>query len=263
MLGIVPEPPATSHDAAHFGAQKTNTRLTQSLPTVSPRATPAQEGAKVQKHCDFYFDDGNVIIRVEDTQYKLHRSLLERHSPVFRELFTVPQPHDSSEGVSEDNPIVLFGIQATNFTRLLRLLYPPVLADCPIATVDEWMSIFEQADRWQIDYLRECALAQLRSSYIRPVHKLLFWTRYNLPLNELIPTYMEIISRPKPLSLEEAEELGLPMSVKIAQARDLVHKEGACQFCKGGFSVKGDKALGSIIERVFGLPLPDPSSTPA
>ena len=113
-----------------------------------------------------------------------------------------------------------------------------------------------------MDCLRELALTRLRSSYIPPVQKLLFWTRYNLSPNELIPTYMELISRRQPLSLQDAEEVGLPTFVKIAQARDLVHEEGACQFCKGGFSVKGDKALGSIIQRVFGLPQPDPS-TPA
>ena len=137
-----------------------------------------------------------------------------------------------------------------------------MLGACPINSVDEWMSIFEQADRWQMDHLRELALVRLRSLYIPPVQKLLFWTRYNLPPNELVPVYMEIISRRQPLSVQEAEDVGIPTFVKIAQARDLVHEEGACQFCKGGFSVKGDKALGSIIQRVFGLPLPDPS-TPA
>ncbi|RPD67210.1 hypothetical protein L227DRAFT_619446 [Lentinus tigrinus ALCF2SS1-6] len=238
-------------------------RPMRSLPNRSPRATPAWEGpCRAQRHRDYYFDDGNIVIRVQDTLYKLHRSLLERHSPVFRELFTVPQPEGSTEGLAEDNPIILSGIEAIDFTRLLWLLYPPVLATCPITTVDEWMSIFEQADRWQVDYLREFALARLRSSYIPPIRKILFWTRYNLPPNELIPTYMEIISRKQPLTLQEAEEAGLPMFVKIGQARELVHEEGACQFCKGGFSVKGDKALGAIVQRVFGLPLPDPS-TPA
>ena len=65
------------------------------------------------------------LFQVEETLYKLHRSLLERHSPVFQELFTVPQPEGSTEGLADDNPIVLPGIQAVNFTRLLWLLYPP------------------------------------------------------------------------------------------------------------------------------------------
>lgn len=63
--------------------------------------------------------------QVEDVQYRLHRSLLGKHSPVFRELFTIPQPEGSTEGCSEENPIVLSGIQAANFTRFLSLLYPP------------------------------------------------------------------------------------------------------------------------------------------
>ena len=62
---------------------------------------------------------------MEDTLYNLHRSLLERHSPIFREMFLVPQPDGSTEGLSEDHPIMLSGICAINFTRLLWLLYPP------------------------------------------------------------------------------------------------------------------------------------------
>lgn len=66
--------------------------------------------------------------QVEDVQYKLHRSLLGKHSPVFEALFTIPQPAGSSEGCSEENPIILSGIQAANFTRFLSLLYPQYVA---------------------------------------------------------------------------------------------------------------------------------------
>ena len=63
--------------------------------------------------------------KVEDVQFKIHRSLLERHSTVFRELFTVPQPKGSNEGVSVESPIFLAGVRALDFTLLLSLMYPP------------------------------------------------------------------------------------------------------------------------------------------
>lgn len=110
--------------------------------SCTAHASVAHRG-KVQKDRDYFFADGNVLLQVshrirdvglnantnqsqvEDVQYRLHRSLLGKHSPVFRELFTIPQPEGSTEGCSEENPIVLSGIQAANFTRFLSLLYPP------------------------------------------------------------------------------------------------------------------------------------------
>ncbi|KAI0750730.1 hypothetical protein C8Q80DRAFT_1153659 [Daedaleopsis nitida] len=235
----------------------TRERIIRPLPTKQFRGMPEQTKVTdpVQRNCEYYFEDGNVILRVEDIWYKLHRSQLERHSPIFRELFTIPQPEHSNEGLSDDNPIVLSGIQAINFTRLLWLIYPPILGTCKITTVDEWMSIFEQADRWQMDGLRTHALSQLRGLYIEPIRKIIFWLRYNLPINELIPAYADILTRPQSLSVGEAHEIGLEMFVKIAQARDMLHADGLCRYSHKGFSVGKDQILANVIKRVFGLPV--------
>ncbi|EIW62001.1 uncharacterized protein TRAVEDRAFT_144265 [Trametes versicolor FP-101664 SS1] len=216
---------------------------------------------KVQKHRDYFFADGNVLLQVEDVQYKLHRSLLGKHSPVFEALFTIPQPAGSSEGCSEENPIILSGIQAANFTRFLSLLYPHSLGLCDIATVDEWTSVMDQADRWQVDSLREHAIAQLRGLYIEPVRKIIIWQRYNLPADELVPSYMDVISRPQSLSELEAHDLGLPQFVAIAQARDAVHLRGACRCCAGskphsGTSAGRDRILEDIVRTVIGITRP-------
>ena len=111
-----------------------------------------------------------------------------------------------------------------------------------------------------MDSLREHALKQLRTQYIEPIRKILFWTRYNLPVNELIPCYMDVISRPQSLSLGEARDVGLETFVKIAQARDMAHNEGVLG--RRGYSVKTDRVLCDIIRRVFDLPLPGSVATP-
>ncbi|KAI0771579.1 hypothetical protein BD413DRAFT_549708 [Trametes elegans] len=229
-------------------------------PGASEKGASSEKGG-VQRHRDFFFEDGNVVLQVEDVQYKLHRSLLEKHSPVFRELFTIPQPEGSTEGRSGDNPIVLSGIEAMNFTRFLWLLYPPTLGFCKVTTVDEWISVVDQADRWQMDALRDHALSQLRQMYLGPIRKILIWTRYDLPAHELVPVFMDVISRPQPLSLEEAQDLGLALFVKVSHARDLVHAEGACQCCSGkqehrGHSVAKDLILEGIVRKVIGIQVP-------
>ena len=118
----------------------------------------------------------------------------------------------------------------------------------------------DQADRWQVDSLREYAVVRLRQLYIEPVRKILIWSRYNLPTEELVAAYMDIISRPLPLSLGEAQDLGLPLVVKISEARDLVHAQGACACCgtrpRMGQSAAKDRILVDIVDRTFGISSP-------
>ncbi|KAF9457883.1 hypothetical protein BDZ94DRAFT_1325912 [Collybia nuda] len=44
---------------------------------------------------DFWFLDGNIVIVAGDAAFKVHRGQLERHSEVFNDLFSVPQPEDA------------------------------------------------------------------------------------------------------------------------------------------------------------------------
>lgn len=41
---------------------------------------------------DFWFKDGNIVIVAGKIAFKVHRGQLARHSEVFSDLFTVPQP---------------------------------------------------------------------------------------------------------------------------------------------------------------------------
>lgn len=195
---------------------------------------------------------------------------------MFRELFQVPQPLNSTEGLSDENPIFLAGVKATNFTCLLRLIYPSyviscrfwtflnarfsTLGSCSITTVDEWTLIVDQADRWEMDDLRDYAVDQLRKMYIDPMKKIILWERYDLPGHELIPCYMEIISRPRSISLDEAHDIGLGAFVKVASAREIAHRKGVCGCCftskKRGYSAAVDAILCDIVKDVFGLSNP-------
>ena len=40
------------------------------------------------EHPTLYYDDGNVILSSGSTLFRVHRSILSKHSPVFRELFS-------------------------------------------------------------------------------------------------------------------------------------------------------------------------------
>ncbi|KIP08881.1 hypothetical protein PHLGIDRAFT_358088 [Phlebiopsis gigantea 11061_1 CR5-6] len=44
---------------------------------------------------DVWFEDGTVVLQVENTLFRVYSGLLSRHSPFFKHLFTLPQPPDA------------------------------------------------------------------------------------------------------------------------------------------------------------------------
>ena len=47
----------------------------------------AMTDAQLTKHPTLYFEDGNVIVKTGSTLFRVHRTILSKHSAVFRDLF--------------------------------------------------------------------------------------------------------------------------------------------------------------------------------
>ncbi|KAG5220494.1 BTB domain-containing protein [Salix suchowensis] len=86
---------------------------------------------------EYYIDDGNVILLVETTLFKVHRSMLMKDESVFCGMFslptenafetsgaaTIPAERSSMDGQSDESPIRLPEITAGQFRALLWSLY--------------------------------------------------------------------------------------------------------------------------------------------
>lgn len=71
-------------------------------------------------------NNGLLTDQVENTLFRVFRSTFARHSPVFKELFSLPEPVGfPSEGSEDETPLYLSGILSVDFARLLWILYPP------------------------------------------------------------------------------------------------------------------------------------------
>lgn len=75
-----------------------------------------------------WFDDGNVILATATMLYRVHRGVLSLNSPVFREMFSLPQSHDegvpSAAGENLDGvPIVRIHDDDAVFRLLLKVFY--------------------------------------------------------------------------------------------------------------------------------------------
>ena len=64
---------------------------------VSPRSVDDRLASLDLVRSSIWFDDGNIIlVAAGSAAFKVHRGQLERHSEVFHDLFSIPQPQDQS-----------------------------------------------------------------------------------------------------------------------------------------------------------------------
>ncbi|TBU49274.1 hypothetical protein BD309DRAFT_996973 [Dichomitus squalens] len=80
------------------------------------------------KDSDLWFEDGNTVVIAQNVAFRVHRTLLSRHSDTFNDLFTIPQPTtlDSVGDCMDGCPIVRVADSAHDFKRLLHALYDGV-----------------------------------------------------------------------------------------------------------------------------------------
>jgi hypothetical protein len=64
---------------------------------VSPRCTTDKPAGLDLVRSSIWFEDGNVIlVAASSAAFKVHRGQLGRHSEVFQDLFSIPQPKEQA-----------------------------------------------------------------------------------------------------------------------------------------------------------------------
>jgi len=98
---------------------------------------------------DFWFLDGNIVLLVQDTAFRVHRGVLSHHSEVFRDLFAVPQPLNQER--IDDCAVVRLHDDPKEVRYLLRVFYG---GDCYLTN-----------DGGQIEFCKVGALVKLAHKY--------------------------------------------------------------------------------------------------
>jgi BTB/POZ domain len=77
------------------------------------------------ERCDLvWYEDGNVILQAERRQFRVHKSVLSKHSTVLRDMFRSPQPLPTPENALDGCQIfIMEGDFDYHWEELLRLLY--------------------------------------------------------------------------------------------------------------------------------------------
>ncbi len=89
--------------------------------TSSTSPDPPLRASTVKPSLRFWYADGNVVLQAEETQFRVHRSLLSLHSEIMKDCFECPQPVD--DDLVEGCPVIHLTDSAKDMDILCGLLY--------------------------------------------------------------------------------------------------------------------------------------------
>jgi hypothetical protein len=52
--------------------------------------------APILRHHEFWFSDGSIVLLARYTMFRVHKSFIARHSVIFRDMFSIPQPDEEA-----------------------------------------------------------------------------------------------------------------------------------------------------------------------
>ncbi|KAF9524117.1 hypothetical protein CPB83DRAFT_774388 [Crepidotus variabilis] len=114
---------------------------------------------------DFWFEDGNIIIVAGNTGYRVHSSMLARHSSVFRDMLKLP-PSDDEE-LEGNCPVVPLFDNAGDLERILSVFYDNIKdydrnAPIPFAYIAAMLRL---GKKYEIDHLLKEGMKHIRAMY--------------------------------------------------------------------------------------------------
>ncbi|EIW56891.1 uncharacterized protein TRAVEDRAFT_128265 [Trametes versicolor FP-101664 SS1] len=85
----------------------------------------AGDSTKIHRDAEFWFEDGSIILIAGDVEFRIFKGILADYSPVFRDMFSLPQP--SSQGTPTATaacPIVHLSDSPEDLRHVLRVFGP-------------------------------------------------------------------------------------------------------------------------------------------
>lgn len=118
---------------------------------------------------------------------------------------------------------------------------------------DHWVTILDLATRWKFPNVRDLAVRQLQKIDIKPVERILMYDKYNLDKSLLLPAYTLLCRQPSRY-VEDGEQLGMSIVLKISEARECAQRVAAERGCYSPTSADAtDEEHAEVLRSVFGM----------
>ncbi|KAK2467401.1 hypothetical protein APHAL10511_000636 [Amanita phalloides] len=174
----------------------------------------------ITPHDEYFLSGGDLYIMVDHVQFRVHRFFFERESPYFRSMLTGPaSPGAHKPGTAESTAIILDELKPTEFARFLWVFYNPKYSIYN-ASVDDWTGILTLAHRWAFHEVKALAVRELEKLDSPDIDRIVTYHDCQVDRNLLIHRYAALCQREEPLTLEEANRLGMQTTVNIVTARE-------------------------------------------
>ncbi|KAI0715540.1 hypothetical protein C8T65DRAFT_527855, partial [Cerioporus squamosus] len=167
------------------------------------------------RHPRYYFQDGNLFFVVDDVLFNIHRSVFLATATLFHEH--VP----SWLGWSEHQPLHLHDVKARDFSKFLSLIYPLVAGEEALS-VEDWIVVLEQSERWGCSRIRVAAIGELEKASMDDALRIATWKKFALDESQIVQCYHAFGTRSQPISVAEGQLMGIEMTVRLAALRDSV-----------------------------------------
>ncbi|KAG1741465.1 uncharacterized protein EDB91DRAFT_1052552 [Suillus paluster] len=211
---------------------------------------------RVIHHKDYYLRGGDLNVLIGNYHYRVHSHFFYRESLVWRQMIgESPDEH----GPADAAPFNLEDVKNEDFERFLWVFYNPIYSpyDAPTET---WLSILNLAHRWSFCNVKDLAIRELEKIDMEPIEKIVAYHEYKINKILLLPAYIEICKREKPLSLAEGMTLGMETVLRIADARERARQQAAESGIRSPtFEDFEDAQMEDMVREVFGVP-PRPMS---
>ncbi|KAF8271074.1 hypothetical protein EI94DRAFT_632764 [Lactarius quietus] len=140
------------------------------------------------KYRDYFFLDGDITIRVENSVFKIDKHFLTRESRILKSLLNPIVPSRDPPGSSEANPFVLDDATSEGFASLLWVFYNLEFS-FENTPVDKWKDILFLARQWGITRIEKLCIRELGKIIYPP------WTRSSFTKSSvLVPIFFTRLS---------------------------------------------------------------------
>lgn len=120
------------------------------------------------KDVDLWFPDGSIVLRADDTLFKVYSGMLAQASPVFRDMFTLPQHASTDDETCEGLVVVHMQDSAADLKPFLKAIHDSSFFDISTLQVRDVpliVSVLRLSTKYQVSWLRKRAIAALQRWY--------------------------------------------------------------------------------------------------
>ncbi|KAI0826509.1 hypothetical protein BC628DRAFT_1320092 [Trametes gibbosa] len=136
-------------------------------PSVDLERPALVQSSSIKRDSELWFDDGNLVLVAGDVEFKVYRGPLIAHSPIFKDMLSLPQPGGQDRSSEDACPVIPLHDSVDDLRHALRVFVPGYTLRAGVLepTYDEVAACIRIGHKYQIDELVQRNIAYLQKLY--------------------------------------------------------------------------------------------------